>query len=207
MPNPDTENLSLSERFERAYRIMRSPSFREMRGQLGEVPYFILWHHPGDEPLVAAETRRLITKLRADGLEISAVDLWRIAGELLEETGQWEQILEQESALTKDVFGEAIGNVISPQQHLAPRIAAAVQEQQPAPELVILSNVGRLYPLVRAHTVLNTLQPLLADRPVVLIFPGTYRQSPTQGSSLVLFDQLTDDDYYRAFDLLDLEDN
>lgn len=205
MPNPTTEHLSLTERFERAFRIMRSPNFLEMRGQLGEVPYFILWHKPADEPQVAIELRRLVTRLRTDGLEVCDIDLWEVAKDLWSKTGQWDEILGQEPALAKDVFGEAVGNVISSQQYLAPAIAQLVADQQPAPQLVMLSHVGRLYPLVRAHTILNTLQPLLADRPVVLIFPGTYRQSPTQGSSLVLFDQLTDDDYYRAFDLLDLE--
>lgn len=186
---------------------MRSLSFLEMKGQIGEVPYFVLAYRPSDEPRVAGESRRLVTRLRTDGIEVCDIDLWKLATDLWSETGQWEQILEQEAALPKDMFGEAVGNVISPQEHLSPLIARIVDEQQPRPQVVLLTNVGRLYPLVRAHTVLNTLQPLLADLPVVLVFPGTYRQSPTQGSSLVLFDQLTDDDYYRAFDLLELENS
>ena len=133
--------------------------------------------------------------------------MWALANDLWSATGQWEQILEQEAALPKDMFAEAVGNVISPREHLSPRIARMVEEIQPRPQIVLLSNVGRLYPLVRAHTVLNTLQPVLADLPVVLVFPGIYRQSPTQGSSLVLFDRLADDDYYRAFDLLELENS
>ncbi|HQV18006.1 MAG TPA: DUF1788 domain-containing protein [Gordonia sp. (in: high G+C Gram-positive bacteria)] len=205
MPNPTTEHLTLTERFERAYRIMRSQGFLEMRGQLGEVPYFILSNDPADQPRVAAETRRLVTKLRTDGLDVCVVDLWRVATELWEGTGQWDAILGAEGRLRKERFAKSVGNVISPEPHLSPRIAEVVGTQDPRPQLVVLTNVGRLYPLVRAHTILNTLQPLLADRPIVLVFPGTYRQSATQGSSLVLFDLLTNDDYYRAFDLLDLE--
>ncbi|MGQ4599530.1 BREX protein BrxB domain-containing protein [Nocardia sp. R6R-6] len=202
-----SDQLSLTERFELAYRVMRTPSFLEMKGQIGEVPYFVLAYRPSDEPNVAGEHRRLVTRLRKDGIEVCDIDLWHLATELWSETGVWAQIIEQETALPKEMFGEAVGNVISPREHLSPRITRVVEEQQPRPQVVMLSNVGRLYPLVRAHTVLNTLQPLLADLPVVLVFPGTYRQSPTQGSSLVLFDRLTDDDYYRAFDLLELENS
>lgn len=202
-----SDELTLTERFETAYRVMRSSNFLEMKGQIGEVPYFVLAYRPSDEPHVAGEHRRLIKRLRNDGIEVCDIDLWKLATDLWEETGQWEQILDHERALSKDTFGEAVGNVISPRDHLAPRIAQTVAEQQPRPQVVMLSNVGRLFPLVRAHTVLNTLQPLLADLPVVLVFPGEFRQSPTQGSALILFDRLTDDDYYRAFDLLELENS
>ncbi|UCZ89103.1 DUF1788 domain-containing protein [Gordonia sp. WA4-43] len=207
MTSRDLEDLPLTARFERAYRVMRSPGFLEMKGQIGEVPYFVLAYRPSDEPHVGAEHRRLATRLRTDGIEVCDIDLWELANDLWSATGQWQQILDQESAMPKDVFSEGVGNVISPKEYLSPRIARIVEEQQPRPQIVLLSNVGRLYPLVRAHTILNTLQPLLADLPVVMVFPGTYRQSPTQGSSLVLFDRLTDDDYYRAFDLLELENS
>ncbi|TWS24840.1 DUF1788 domain-containing protein [Tsukamurella sputi] len=203
MTEPDHEKLSPAERFDRAFDVMRSDDFLQMRGQLGEVPYFILGHPPADEPEVGAQVRRLVSRLRADGIEVCEVDLWALARELWDETGQWEQMLELESSLPKESFAD-VGNPIAPQQYLSPRITSVVQVQEPRPQLVILTHVGRLYPLVRAHAILNTLQPLLSDLPVVLVFPGEYRQSPTQGASLVLFGQLLDDDYYRAFDLLKL---
>ncbi|GAB3126885.1 hypothetical protein GCM10027289_03550 [Tsukamurella serpentis] len=203
MTEPNRENMSPAERFDLAYSVMRSDDFLHMRGQLGEVPYFILGHPAADEPEIGTQIRRLVSRLRADGIEVCEVDLWALARAMWDETGQWNQILEQESALPKDAFAD-VGNVVSPERYLSPRIASVVRAQEPSPHLVILTHVGRLYPLVRAHTVLNTLQPLLSDLPVVLVFPGEYRQSPTQGASLVLFGQLHDDDYYRAFDLLKL---
>lgn len=63
-----SDDLSLTARFERVYRVMRSPSFLEMKGQIGEVPYFVLAYKPSDEPLVSAEHKRLVTRLRTDGL-------------------------------------------------------------------------------------------------------------------------------------------
>jgi len=197
--------MTLTERFEHAYRVMSSSRFLNMEGLGNEVPYFILPYTPSDEPRISDERRRLLTRLRTSGISVCDIDLWALACELWQDTGQWEQMLAAESGLDKEVFGEAVSNVISPGSYLSPAIANAVADQDPPAQVVLLSNVGRLFPLVRSHTILNTLQPLLSNLPVVLVFPGSYRQSPTQGSSLVLFDRMTDDDYYRAFDLLDLE--
>lgn len=200
-----TPPKTLTVRFEHAFKVMTSPRFLNMEGLGNEVPYFILPYVPSDEPAVADERRRLVNRLRTSGIAVCDIDLWAVACTLWQETGQWEQMLEAEPGLTKDVFGEAVGNVISPGTYLSPAIARTVADQDPPPQVVLLSNVGRLFPLVRSHTILNTLQPLLSNVPVVLVFPGSYRQSPTQGSSLVLFDRMTDDDYYRAFDLMDME--
>ena len=105
---------------------MRSQGFLEMRGQLGEVPYFILSNDPADQPRVAAETRRLVTKLRTGSLDVCVVDLWRVATELWEGTGQWDAILGAEGRLRKGAVRQSVGNVISPEPHLSPRIAEVV---------------------------------------------------------------------------------
>lgn len=197
---------TVTERFEHAFEVMQSPNFLSRKSLANEVPYFILPYQPADEPQVGALRRKLVTRLRTTaGVSVCDVDLWSLACQLWQDTGQWEQILAVEPTLPKETFAEAVGNVVSPSTHLSPLIARTVADYQPEAQVVLLANVGRLFPLVRAHAILNTLQPLLSDRPVVLLFPGSYRQSSTQGSSLELFDRMTDDDYYRAFDLMDLE--
>jgi hypothetical protein len=206
MRKNDVNAMPLGKRFEHAYAVMSSRRFLRREGLGNEVPYFILPYASEDEPRVGEERRRLVNKLRTTaGVAVCDIDLWAVATELWKETGQWEQIIRAESSLPKSTFGEAISNVVSPGTHLTPRIASIVAARDPRPDVVILGNVGRLFPMVRSHTILSSMQPLLSDIPIVLLFPGSYRQSPTQGSSLVLFDRLTDDDYYRAFDLLELE--
>ncbi|MBT2268267.1 DUF1788 domain-containing protein [Rhodococcus erythropolis] len=197
--------LSLSESFNRAFEVMSSSEFLNMEGLNNEVPYFVLSYRTEEEPKVEAEHIRLVQRLRTAGTTVADIDLYSLCVNLWQEAGIWEQMLEAEPALPKDVFAGPARNIASPEAHLSPRIADVVAGMVPNPQVVLLSGVGRLYPLVRAHTILNTLQPLLSDLPVVLVFPGSYRQSATQGSSLVLFDRLTDDDYYRAFDLIPQE--
>ena len=52
---------------------------------------------------------------------------------------------------------------------------------------------------------LNNLQTVVSDKPMLMFFPGRYDVSATQGSSLVLFGELKDDSFYRAKRILDQE--
>ena len=66
------------------------------------------------------------------------------------------------------------------------------------PDMVFLTGVGAAYPLVRTHSLLNNLQPLLDSTPLVLFYPGRFN-----GQSLQLFGELQETPYYRAFRLVD----
>src|SRR5690606_33137869 len=64
-------------------------------------------------------------------------------------------------------------------------------------DLLMLWNVGAAYPMIRTHTLLSALHPLMKDTPLVMFFPGKY-----DGYSLRLFNKLSEDHYYRAFRLI-----
>ena len=63
--------------------------------------------------------------------------------------------------------------------------------------MVLLTGIGRVYPYMRSHNILNNLQGTFDDVPVVLFYPGEYN-----GQSLTLFELFMDDNYYRAFNLI-----
>ena len=64
-------------------------------------------------------------------------------------------------------------------------------------DLVIISGVGTVWPLLRSHTLLNNLQTVMGRTPLVLFYPGRY-----DGQSLRLFGKVKSAPYYRAFKLL-----
>ena len=64
-------------------------------------------------------------------------------------------------------------------------------------DLVILSGVGAVYPMLRTHTLLSALHPYMKDTPLIMMYPGKY-----DGYSLRLFNKLAEDHYYRAFRLV-----
>ena len=78
------------------------------------------------------------------------------------------------------------------------KIVQYIIDRTQSDEIVFLTGVGKVWPIIRSHTVLNNLHRALDKVPVVLFFPGTY-----DGGSLMLFNEIKDDNYYRAFQLVD----
>ncbi len=51
--------------------------------------------------------------------------------------------------------------------------------------------------MLRTHTLLSALHPIMGKTPLLMFFPGRY-----DGHSLRLFNTLAEDHYYRAFRLV-----
>ena len=73
----------------------------------------------------------------------------------------------------------------------------AAQFDIPNLDLLILTGVGSVYPMLRTHTLLSALHPIMGNTPLLMFFPGKY-----DGHSLRLFNTLAEDHYYRAFRLI-----
>ena len=65
--------------------------------------------------------------------------------------------------------------------------------------MVFLTGVGKIYPILRSHKILNNLHQVVDNVPVVMFYPGKY-----DGQELILFGdkEAKDDNYYRAFQLV-----
>ena len=67
--------------------------------------------------------------------------------------------------------------------------------------IVLITGVGKAFPVVRSHTILNNLQSIFRRNPVVMMYPGRYEIK--EKMTLRLFERLDDDNYYRAFPLVE----
>jgi hypothetical protein len=65
-------------------------------------------------------------------------------------------------------------------------------------DIVFLTGVGKVWPVIRSHTILNALHAVIEDVPLVMFYPGTY-----SGQDLHLFNEISDQNYYRAFKLIE----
>ena len=88
----------------------------------------------------------------------------------------------------------------NPESLLRPYFASRMKEDDF--QLIVVYQVGEVFPFMRTHNVLNNLQTVVTDRPLVVFFPGTYETSPEQGFKLSLFGKFPGP-YYRAFKLED----
>lgn len=68
-------------------------------------------------------------------------------------------------------------------------------------KIVLITGVGKSYPIIRSHTILNNLQSVFRRNPVVMMYPGRYEIKNSM--TLRLFERLDDDNYYRAFPLVE----
>ena len=187
--------------------VLSSDRFLRMEGLGNEVPFFI-WPYPPEHELEVQEANsRIVDRLRTThGLSVLVVDLFELAVELLEGRGgnMLERLEQIEPTRSRSAFRRDLQRMLDPEQHIVPAIERRI-EAEAGVDLLVLTGIGRVFPFIRSHNVLNNLQVAVPDFPVLMLFPGEYSQTASLGSSLVLFNLLTDDQYYRAKNILEQE--
>lgn len=190
---------SLEERLDAAERMIRMPSFRQNKGLGNEVGYYV-FDYPAEKELIVRERIEYMKAKNSkatDDFELMVFDLYDIIMDLLEQEGFIEQCFQFEKKKGIDRIVKSIGNLlkINDDESL---IVHYIQERTPREAVVFLTGIGKCYPLLRSHKILNNLHQAIDNVPVVMFFPGKY-----DGQELVLFSEIKDDNYYRAFRLVD----
>jgi hypothetical protein len=184
--------------------VLKGERFLRMEGLSNEVPFFIYPYKPEDALEVAQAKKRIKNRLATeDGIRVREVNLYDLSVEILKERGVWERVLSAEPDQDKDDFRELLQGMLDPQLHLGPAIKAKIVDGDF--DILFLTGIGEVFPYIRSHNVLNNLQSVVTGKPMLMFFPGSYEQSETLGSSLVLFGKLKDDQYYRAKNILEQE--
>nr|WP_246581067.1 DUF1788 domain-containing protein [Deinococcus aestuarii] len=168
------------------------PKLLRGRGLGNEIGFYIFDYPPERDPDVQRALPKVVQVVEAGGIQVQVVDLYRTVLGLLEERGYLDKALALEEARGPAALQGALKPLLSPG-----KVADAVARQAQGAELVLLTQVGAAYPLLRSHSILNNLHERLDQVPVVMFFPGTY-----DGQQLRLFGLFKDDNYYRAFRLL-----
>ena len=178
---------------------MRKPSFRQNKGLGNEVGYYI-FDYPAEQELLVRERIEYIKKKNeqsSDDYRIVEFDLYDIIIGILKSKGYLEKCFEFEKSKGFDRITKSVGNMlgITSKDSL---IVRYIQENTPEKAIVLLTGIGKCYPILRSHTVLNNLHQVIDNVPVVMFYPGKY-----SGQDLLLFSEIKDDNYYRAFKLVD----
>lgn len=188
----------LSQRLDEMEAAIRKPSFRQSSGRANEVNYWIFDYLPERE-LEVRERIEYMKKKNAkgtDGFELVVFDLYDIVIDFLEK----EEFLEQCYIFEKKRGIERIVKAVNNSMKINDDDSLMVQyikDHTPENAIVFLTGIGKCYPILRSHKVLNNLHQAFLRTPVVMFFPGTYNEQ-----ELILFNELKDDNYYRAFRLV-----
>ncbi|HRV29332.1 MAG TPA: DUF1788 domain-containing protein [Spirochaetia bacterium] len=162
-----------------------------MEGLSGDIPFWIAPYDVKAEQQVNTEIGNLVKKLSNEGIRALAVDLFELSCELVEEHIGLEDMFALEQNMEKLFFIDALQSSINIHERFIPAISERIAAENPS--MLFIKGVGRVFPFIRSHIVLNNLQSAVKNIPTLMFFPGEY-----SGKSLKLFNLLEDDNYYRA---------
>ena len=190
--------LSIHERFDELERKLRDDQFRSNTGLGNEVGYYVFDYDPEDELIVRkriAELEKSDTISRF-GYELVNYDLYELMIQLLKEEDVFEDLLEIEGEDGTQYVFEAISDVLKFNEDDS-LIVNHIMKNTPEDSVVLLTGVGKCFPILRSHKILNNLHQMMDHCPVIMFFPGKYN-----GNSLNIFGKIKDDNYYRAFPIV-----
>lgn len=190
---------SLEDRLDKAEQMIKMPGFRQNKGLGNEVGYYIFDYPPEQELIVRERVAYMKAKNAKsfDGFEIVVFDLYDLIIDILEQEGYMDQCYLFEKKKGIDRIVKAVGNLLKIDSDDG-TIIKHIQEHTPKDAVIFLTGIGKCYPLLRSHKVLNNLHQVIDQVPVVMFYPGKY-----DGQALMLFSKIKDDNYYRAFRLVD----
>lgn len=191
--------MTLDERLDKAEETIQKPSFRENKGLGNEVGYYI-FDYPAEKELYIRERIDYIKKKSKnsnDDYKVVVFDLYDIMIDIIEKKGYLEKCYQFEKTKGFERMSKSISNMlrITSSDSL---IVNYIKDNTPDKAVVFITGIGKSYPIIRSHTILNNLHQVIDKVPVVMFYPGKY-----DGQELVLFDEIKDDNYYRAFKLVE----
>lgn len=181
--------------------VVSSDRFLKNEGLNNEVPFHICPFTPDISQDIIHAVKELTNALTDQGIRVLEINLYDLVVEILKEEGDWDWLLENESKLSRDEFKEELQGILDTESALIPTIVKKMKENNFS--VMFITGVGEVFPYIRSHNILNNLQRVAKEQPTLMFFPGKYQHSIANGASLRLFDKLTDDKYYRAFNILD----
>ncbi len=195
---------SLNQRLDQILPKITADDFLHGHGIGNELPFHIFDYPAEDEFQVRDHVTFLLQHIskRKPGIKVAHVNLLEFVLDYLKSRNLLEKSLELQRAKGNEALLKAVKGVLGAEK-LAARFGEVVEPQDQ--DLVMISRVGSVYPLLRSHTLLSNLQPVMGQTPLVMFYPGRY-----DGTTLRLFNKtgLAGDlprtgRYYRAFRLID----
>ena len=190
--------MELGERLYKIWSRISDDDFLANKGVANEVRYYVFDYEPVDELIVRDKIKQLKNKNKpdADGFEIVEFDLYQIIIDVLTERGYIDKCIRFEETKGDDYLYNAVAKLLrltNDDNLLVTHIMKNTSENS----VVFLTGVGKAFPFVRSHNVLNNLHQVLDKVPVVMFYPGRWN-----GQTLELFGTIDDGNYYRAFPLI-----
>ena len=183
--------MDIRERLDRLKNTIQEDDFLYGRGLSNEVNIRMFCYDPKDEMIVRSFTENL----KEDCLNCNVIeyDLYEVFLDICRDARILDRIPKLEEKKGKDFLAKQFGKMCDSKSF------AAKMQYEPHNErdLIILTGVGKVFPFMRVHSLLEAMQPLFTDVPILVFYPGNF-----DGHYVKLFNELRANEYYRAFSIL-----
>ena len=188
---------TFNERLNQILPKLTSSDLLTNQGLGNEIGFWIFDYPPEEEMAMRAFLHDVVMPSlgkQQPAIKAADVNLFDLVIGLLEERKILDKAIEMQRTQGDAKTLESLRRVLK-EDKLAERLVS--QHDIANLDMLLLWNVGAVYPMLRTHTLLSALHPHMKDTPLVMFYPGKY-----DGYSLRLFNKLSEDHYYRAFRLV-----
>ena len=194
---------ALSRRLDQILPRITDNIFLSSEGIGNEIACYI-FDYPSDSELEVREHIEVILKnlsSHQSKLSVLHLNLLDVSTRYLEKRGLLDKALKMQLTKNDAAVLKALEKPLA-----AERISGFIADEHKPDEydLFILSGVGSVWPMLRAHSLLNCLHKVIGHTPLVMFYPGKF-----DGMTLNLFGRVTttiskpgSKPYYRAFSLV-----
>lgn len=183
---------NINERLDKVRKLIQEPDFLESKGLSNEVNIRIFCYDAKDEMTV----RHFVEQIKSDqtlSCHLIEYNLYQIFLSICDDMEIMDEIPDMEQSQGKDYLLEQMRYIATER--------AFVKKMQYGPhelgDVLMLTGVGEVFPFMRIHSLLETMQPYFSDIPILVLYPGVF-----DGRHVKLFNKLQPNDYYRAFNIV-----
>jgi len=196
-------STNVTDRLNQILPRVTAEGFLSSEGIGNEIACYIFDYPASDELRVREHIEMMMDRLASHhgGLRVLHLNLLDVVLAYLEQRGLLAKTLKMQASKGDAAVLRALKGPLAAEK-LRDFIAT---EHKPADhDLLLLSGVGSVWPMLRAHSLLNCLHTVMAQTPLVMFYPGTF-----DGTTLRLFGRIASSTskpgtkpYYRAFILV-----
>lgn len=183
---------NLMERLDNLRNLIQKKEFLEGKGLSNEMNIRIFCYDPKDEMVVRHFTEKLMTDQNLN-CHLIEYNLYRVFLSICDDKRITDRIAELEEKKGKEFVLDQMKRTASNK--------VFIQKMQYEPhktgDVILITGVGEAFPFIRVHALLDAMQPCFSDIPVLVMYPGSFN-----GHYVKLFDKLTPNPYYRAFNVI-----
>lgn len=168
--------------------LIQQSDFLEGKGLSNEVNIRIFCYEPKEEMII----RHFLKQIKNDSLNCNVIsyDLYEVFLEICKD----KRILDRIPALEEKRGKEFIRKQFEKSCDAKTFASKMQYEDHKIGDVIVLSGIGKVFPFMRVHSLLEAMQPLFNDVPIVVLYPGDF-----DGHYVKLFNKLKANEYYRAF--------